>query len=227
MYRFLKSFSTIWASAVIVGLFWQPCAFSAEDENTQQDEALYKDILTDFEDQKTDTEIETSNETTTDGGTESQERFIRVSGRLQQRAVYNYAYPEPEPGATDHRGWSSLQAEFAPAVELRFSSEWKARIGGRLRYEPIFAIKGHGHYTSAYVEDRETEAELWDAFVEGSPIQGLSIKVGRQIVVWGTSESLRVTDVLNPLDYREPGVTDIENSRLPLAMTRLDYTWRQ
>jgi hypothetical protein len=220
-------FLAMLVSAAIAGLFWQPCAFGAEDEKAEQDETLYRDILTDFEDQKRDGEVKTGDETAADEGAASQERFVRFSGWFQQRAVYNYAYPEPEQGNTDHRGWSSLRAELAPAADVRFSNDWKARFSGRLRYEPIFAIKGHDNFTSAYVEDRETEAELWDAFVEGIPIHGLSIKVGRQIVVWGTSESLRVTDVLNPLDYREPGVTDIENMRLPLAMTRLDYTWRQ
>jgi len=38
-----------------------------------------------------------------------------------------------------------------------------------------------------------------------------------------------VTDVLNPIDLREPGMTDIEDIRLPIAMTRMDYylaEWR-
>jgi hypothetical protein len=227
MYRFLKSFSTILILVVFAGLFWQPYALGAEDEKIEQDEVLYEDILTDFEDQMTEEQMETGDVALANGDAESQERFMRVSGWLQQRAVYNYDYPDPQPGETDHRGLSSLRAEFAPAVAFRFSNGWKARFSGRLRYEPIFALKGRDDFTPAYLDDSETEAELWDAFIEGSPLQGLSIKVGRQIVVWGTSESLRVTDVLNPLDYREPGMTDIENMRLPLAMTRLDYTWRQ
>lgn len=227
MYRFLIFSLAIWISTAIVGLFCQPAVLGAEDVQTAQDEMLYEDILTNFEEQTTDKEKETRNATPPEGDAETRERLIRLPGWLQQRAVYNYAYPEPEADATDHRGWSSLRAEFAPAVELRFSRDWKARISGRFRYEPIFALNGHDNYTSEYVDDREAEAELWDAFVEANPIQGLSVKLGRQIVMWGTSESLRVTDILNPLDYREPGVTDIENMRLPLAMTRLDYTWRQ
>jgi len=42
-------------------------------------------------------------------------------------------------------------------------------------------------------------------------------------VVWGKSDNIRVTDVLNPLDMREPGLTDLEDLRLPLAMARMDY----
>jgi len=53
--------------------------------------------------------------------------------------------------------------------------------------------------------------------------KSLDIKLGRQIVVWGKSDNIRVTDVLNPLDMREPGLTDIEDLRLPVATSRLDY----
>ena len=41
-------------------------------------------------------------------------------------------------------------------------------------------------------------------------------------MVWGKSDNLRVTDVLNPLDNREPGLVDIEDLRLPTTMTKLD-----
>jgi len=34
---------------------------------------------------------------------------------------------------------------------------------------------------------------------------------------------VRVTDILNPLDNRLPGMVDIKNLRLPVAMTKLDY----
>ena len=49
------------------------------------------------------------------------------------------------------------------------------------------------------------------------------LKAGRQIVVWGRMDNIRVNDVLNPLDLRIPGLTDIEDLRLPVFMTRVDY----
>ncbi|MCI5146328.1 MAG: ligand-binding protein SH3, partial [Candidatus Electrothrix sp. AR3] len=57
----------------------------------------------------------------------------------------------------------------------------------------------------------------------GQLLDNLDLKIGRQIVVWGKSDTIRVTDVLNPLDMREPGMTDIEDLRLPVSMTKLDY----
>jgi len=49
------------------------------------------------------------------------------------------------------------------------------------------------------------------------------------VVVWGRSDTIRVTDVLNPIDNRRPGMVDIEDLRLPVAMAKLDYfvgDWR-
>ena len=44
-------------------------------------------------------------------------------------------------------------------------------------------------------------------------------------MAWGISESFRVVDVVNPIDTRKPGMTDIEDLRLAVAMTRFDlYT---
>ena len=42
-------------------------------------------------------------------------------------------------------------------------------------------------------------------------------------MVWGKSDNIRVTDVLNPLELREPGLVDLEMIRLPVTMTKLDY----
>jgi hypothetical protein len=42
-------------------------------------------------------------------------------------------------------------------------------------------------------------------------------------VVWGKSDNIRITDILNPLDLRLPGLVDIRFLRLPVTMTKLDY----
>jgi hypothetical protein len=52
------------------------------------------------------------------------------------------------------------------------------------------------------------------------------LTAGRQFFVWGVSDLIRVTDVLNPVDWREPGVTDTKDLRLPVGMVRMDYLWK-
>ena len=69
----------------------------------------------------------------------------------------------------------------------------------------------------------EWEAEFTEVYLQGSLLRDLDLKIGRQVVNWGTGETFRVVDVLNPLDNREPGLVDIEDLRLPVVMTKLDY----
>ena len=69
----------------------------------------------------------------------------------------------------------------------------------------------------------KNEINLNELNIEGSINPSLDFKVGRQIVVWGKSDSIRVTDILNPLDNRTPGLVDIKNLRLGKVMSKLDY----
>ena len=52
----------------------------------------------------------------------------------------------------------------------------------------------------------------------------VDVTLGRQIVIWGRSDSIRVLDVINPLDNREPGRVDIEDLRRPVGMLRATAT---
>ena len=64
---------------------------------------------------------------------------------------------------------------------------------------------------------------LNEAYLQADLSAKLDLKIGRQIVVWGKSDNIRVTDILNPLDLRWPGLVDIRFLRLPVTMTKLDY----
>ncbi|MDR1451089.1 MAG: hypothetical protein LBI57_01960 [Helicobacteraceae bacterium] len=68
-----------------------------------------------------------------------------------------------------------------------------------------------------------SDAELSEAYFQTRLSDAADIKIGRQIVVWGKSDMLRVTDALNPLDMQEPAMSDIGDLRLGVAMARLDY----
>jgi len=72
----------------------------------------------------------------------------------------------------------------------------------------------------------EWEADLQEVWIQGSVAPAVDLKIGRQIVNWGRSDTLRVLDVLNPLDNREPGLTDIEDLRRPVMMLKADAFYR-
>jgi len=117
-------------------------------------------------------------------------------------------------------------SELAAGIELNLKTSvpwgWNLIGKGTVSHDFAFRANGRAHYTSAYLSDAETQWELMELYVEKNVTPWLDIGVGRQITAWGTSETFRVVDVVNPLDRRQYGKTDIEDLRLGVAMIRLD-----
>lgn len=51
----------------------------------------------------------------------------------------------------------------------------------------------------------------------------LDVRIGRQFVVWGVLEGVRITDEINPFDFRELILPDLMDYRIPLWTLKLDY----
>jgi hypothetical protein len=50
----------------------------------------------------------------------------------------------------------------------------------------------------------------------------LDIRLGKQQVVWGTADGVRILDMVNPLDYREWTLKDYSEIRIPLWMLKAE-----
>ncbi len=114
-------------------------------------------------------------------------------------------------------------------VENEIGDGWKFHGEGFLRYDFAYEINGRDQYTDGVLDTYESDEEIGEFWVRGSLTPELDLKVGRQIVVWGQSDYLRVNDVINPIDLREPGLVDIETLRRPVGMVKGDYysgPWR-
>ncbi len=52
----------------------------------------------------------------------------------------------------------------------------------------------------------------------------LDLRVGRQIVIWGVADALRLTDCVSPIDYTEFLAQDYDDIRMPVNGLRVKYT---
>ncbi|MDR2905732.1 MAG: hypothetical protein LBU73_07255 [Helicobacteraceae bacterium] len=86
-----------------------------------------------------------------------------------------------------------------------------------------FQANGYGFWEGAPAPAAKSSANLNEAFIQARLSPNFDLKVGRQLIVWGKSDMLRVTDCLNPLDNREPAMTDIADLRLGAAAARADF----
>lgn len=142
---------------------------------------------------------------------------------LRASAAYNIDHAAPAPGQADYRGLSRARLQATPELRWKTAGGWRGLLNANFFYDASYAINGRDQYTEQVLESNQSEAELRELYIQGSLTPDLDIKIGRQIVVWGKSDSLRVVDVLNPLDSRETGLVDIEDLRLPVAMAKADY----
>ena len=52
--------------------------------------------------------------------------------------------------------------------------------------------------------------------------EGVEFRLGKQQVVWGTADGIKLLDIINPTDYREFAQNTMEDSRIPVWMIKAD-----
>ena len=145
-----------------------------------------------------------------------------LTGKLTEQVAYSYN------GNAPHDKFTSLKSSLFLDYEHKFENGWRLKTNAKAYYDAIYDLRDES-YTPDELNEQRSEVELFDAYVEGSIAENLDMKLGRQVVVWGRSDTIRINDVLNPLDNRRPGMVDIEDLRLPVAMAKFDFffgNWR-
>ncbi len=203
-------------------LFFYPNVSSSTDTENTNDDSSFSDIeLPDFDESAFDEALDGFDEEPDDVSSQDiteGPQTVSIDGNL---AIDSACSPWNDDERWD--GLTRLRAELFLELNRTFSGSWKTRISSKAFYDLAYRIHGRNDYTLEIRDEYEEDLELFECYIMGSLSRSLDIKVGRQIVVWGKSDYIRVTDVLNPLDQQLPGLTDIEYLRLPVTMTRADY----
>ncbi|MCZ6783138.1 MAG: hypothetical protein O7G30_07475, partial [Proteobacteria bacterium] len=132
------------------------------------------------------------------------DRWWDLDGSVAVSSSVNYLSHESATG-DDFTGLSRLRLRLNLQLDVDLPREWDLRVSPHIWYDLSYVINGFGNFTAAVRDDYEWEGDFQDSYIEGPILESLDLKVGRQVVNWGRSDSIRVLDVLNPLDNREPG----------------------
>jgi len=81
--------------------------------------------------------------------------------------------------------------------------------------------KGIGKYDSN--ESYTQRDALREAYVD-TTVEDWSIRAGKQQVVWGTADGMKLLDMINPTDYSEMAQNQMEDSRIPVFMINAEKT---
>jgi len=142
-------------------------------------------------------------------------------GKISILSSYNYIDDIPLTNGNNIQGLSSLKFLTNLDIEYKINKDNKAFAGIKGYYDDIYSLNSSNYQNIP--QGYEEEFELGEAYITGKVNEHMDYKIGRQIVVWGKSDSLRVADMLNPMDNKNPAITDIENLRLPVGMIKIDW----
>lgn len=144
-----------------------------------------------------------------------EERSLYWAHRLFTGGQFNVQHSAPDPGATDHRGLSSLTTGWQPRLEWRPSSALSAELELTLQQDWVFALKSDSaQWQDDYREARETQLKLDEAALRYQTL-GWAASIGKQTLAWGFNDVLSVNEPVNPPQRSQPGLQDPDNALLP------------
>ena len=132
--------------------------------------------------------------------------------------------------AIDTATGDAQKAEFVltPEIGLDLTPSTRLTVIGRFRSDFEDQLEpgkpGQGNRSAfskrLFIGER-ADVELREAYID-TEIGSTFLRVGKQQVVWGQADGLKVLDVLNPQSFREFILDDFEDSRIPLWMVNAE-----
>ncbi len=107
--------------------------------------------------------------------------------------------------STEANNTEKLETTIKPEIEIDLSHHIKLTAIGRVR----------GDVENRIDSNNSTDRELREFYIETS-IGRSFLTLGKQQIVWGKADGLKVLDVVNPQSWREFILDDFDNSRIPL-----------
>jgi len=106
-----------------------------------------------------------------------------------------------------------------------FKTETSARIyiDGEISDDATYHVELQGFRDSKASDDfrkneKYTQRDIMrEAYID-TESNGFSIRAGKQQVVWGTADGMKLLDAINPTDYAEMAQNQMEDSRIPVFM---------
>jgi hypothetical protein len=165
------------------------------------------------------------------------EEIFSFHGQLKNETAYRYV----EPAAfTKILNLARLEGRYAPSERFKVTAILRAYYDAVYDVESIDNIAPRKQPRTIVSEDLSDEqiqalrienlrdvdiiqqdTELREAYVDILSNR-FDLRIGRQIVRWGVVEGARVTDEINPLDFQEYILREIQDRYIPLFMVKGD-----
>ncbi len=122
----------------------------------------------------------------------------------------------------------NYQLTVEPEFILRFDNSAKLTALSRLRSISLDALspekvtdRAYSPYSKPLFIGSSSEFELREFYLE-LPTDNYYFTLGKQQVVWGKADGLKVLDIVNPQSFREFILEDFDDSRIPQWMANIE-----
>lgn len=153
---------------------------------------------------------------------------LDLNGYLKNETAYRFHEPRT---ITKIRNLAYLDASY------RFAANRNLVINGWAYHDLAYDLFDYETISGRFVRDEGQPLVFIDTLAQekdSSVIEfreiyldlftdNMDIRLGKQIVIWGVFDGVRVVDEINPQDFRELITPDLLDYRIPLWTAKLDY----
>lgn len=150
---------------------------------------------------------------------ESQETDYHISGHLDQGVSYGVQSPSTSGFDRDSRGIENLDSSLYLAFEQDVSDDLLIKAAFDLSLDWANWQDGELNYNSQ--DTAFTWRDLYIDLVE----EDVWLRAGNQILAWGESDVMAITDVVNPRDLTQLGQADLEDIRMQAPVLFMSSPW--
>lgn len=153
---------------------------------------------------------------------------LQLNGYLKNETAYRYQEPRT---ITKIRNIAYLNAKYPYSSHLKFNfSAWAYYdlAYDLFDYDTIAArLQRESDQPLAYIvnlpREKDSPVAAVREFYMDASLGNLDMRLGKQFVVWGVLEGVRITDEINPIDFRELILPDLLDYRIPVWTAKFDY----
>ena len=153
---------------------------------------------------------------------------LSFSGYLKNETAYRFNEP---------RSITKIRNIFSLTARYPFSNSSSLTVSGWAYYDLAYDLFDYETIAARFVRDENQPLVFVDNLSQkkDSPVAAIrefyvdiyrpnyDLRLGKQFVIWGVLEGMRITDEINPLDFRELITPDLLDYRIPLWTAKVDY----
>lgn len=147
---------------------------------------------------------------------------VEFFGWVTQKVGYGLEAPGPLFSRSE-REINKIESTLYGQLDIDVDERTAFRFSARYYHEEVYRWFDDNPYTEDEINTFRNLYQVRDFYLEHQPTNGIYFKLGNQLLVWGQSEYLRVTDLINVEDQFNFAQQDLENLRLQVPAMLVSF----